>query len=314
MRKHFRRGKSKIMPVEKNESLKQEVHTFWNRQSCDTQFAEASKFSREYFEEIEKRRYYDQSCIHSFAQFTRYHGKRVLEVGFGAGTDFIQWLRAGAIASGVDLTQEALDNLTERIRVYGLPQPESIRVADAENLPFESNYFDLGYSFGVLHHTPNTEKALQELVRVVKPSGEIKVMLYNLNSICAFKCWVKYALLRGKPWKSRRWAWWNYLESVGTKGYTRADLKKMFRKLPLENIHVCTEINGADYLAFSDLKPVNFLCRMALRLGGYCPGWRREDYAKGAMSLAARRHKKDFRFSGNRLGFFHCISATKSHG
>src|SRR5438132_4137664 len=118
------------------EQLKAEVRDFWNQQSCDTQVAAAPKFSREYFEQIESFRYFDQPFIHSFAQFTRYREKRVLEVGFGAGTDFVQWLRAGAIVSGIDLTQEALDNLTHRIKVYDLPPPEKLMVADAANLPF----------------------------------------------------------------------------------------------------------------------------------------------------------------------------------
>ena len=116
------------------EKLKAKVRDFWNQKSCDTQVAEAPEFSREYFEQIESFRYLDQSFIHGFAQFTRYHKKRVLEVGFGAGTDFIQWLRAGAIASGIDLTQEALDNLEHRIKVYELPFPEKIQLADAERL------------------------------------------------------------------------------------------------------------------------------------------------------------------------------------
>src|SRR5215475_10913273 len=125
-------------------ALKAEVKAFWNRRSCDVVFARSEKFSREYFEEIEQWRYEDQPFIHSFAQFTRYHGKKVLEVGFGAGTDFIQWLRAGAIASGIDLTEEALANLSHRIRMYNLPDAESLQVGDAEDLPLPSNSFDLG--------------------------------------------------------------------------------------------------------------------------------------------------------------------------
>src|SRR5262249_8168789 len=183
-------------------ALKAEVKAFWNRRSCDVVFARSEKFSRQYFEEIENWRYSDQPFIHSFAQFTRYHGKKVLEVGFGAGTDFVQWLRAGARATGVDLTEEGLANLTQRIELYGLPAPEHIQVADAEHLPFPSNTFDLGYSWGVLHHTPNTEKAIAELVRVVRPGGEIKLMLYNRHALFAYKCWLKYALLKGKPWRS----------------------------------------------------------------------------------------------------------------
>src|SRR5260221_5083759 len=124
---------------DKSTILKQEVKSFWNRQSCDTQYAEAGKFTKDYFEQIEHWRYADQPFIHSFAQFTRYHGKKVLEVGFGAGTDFIQWLRAGAIASGIDLTEEALANLGHRIQIYNLPDAESLQVGDAENLPFRAN-------------------------------------------------------------------------------------------------------------------------------------------------------------------------------
>src|SRR5215831_10740066 len=144
------------MQIAESEKLKAQVREFWNQQSCGTEVAQSSKFSKAYFEEIEAFRYFDQPFIHSFAQFTRYHGKKVLEVGFGAGTDFIQWLRAGAMATGIDLTPEGLENLRNRIQAYNLPSPERIQTGDAENLPFESNTFDLGYSFGVLHHSPNT--------------------------------------------------------------------------------------------------------------------------------------------------------------
>src|SRR5213593_5199475 len=116
-------------PAPQTANLKAQVRTFWDQGSCDTQVAQSSKFSKDYFEEIETYRYFDQPFIHSFAQFSRYRDKRVLEVGFGAGTDFIQWLRSGARANGVDLTAEALANLTHRISVYHLPQPESIQVA-----------------------------------------------------------------------------------------------------------------------------------------------------------------------------------------
>src|SRR2546425_9819161 len=143
------------------DNLKAQVKEFWNRQSCDTQVAKAAKLSKTYFDEIEAFRYCDQPFIHSFAQFSRYRGKRVLEVGFGAGTDFIQWLRAGALASGIDLTQEALEHVANRIRIYKLSPPERIQVADAERLPFASDSFDLGYAFGALHHSPDTEKAIE---------------------------------------------------------------------------------------------------------------------------------------------------------
>ena len=290
--------------------LKEEVRGYWNRQSCDTHAASSEKFTKDYFEEIESYRYKDQPFIHSFAQFPRYHGKRVLEVGFGAGTDFIQWLRAGAKVSGIDLTQEGLDNLTHRIAVYGLPAPESIRVADAENLPFESGTFDLGYSFGVLHHSPDTPKAVAELVRVIRPGGELKIMLYNRYSICALNAWVRYALLRGQPWKSLRWALWNHVESIGTKAYTRAELRQMLAPLGLTDIHIHTDRTSADYLASSGFSPLNLLYKMCLWLAGDRPVWKLSDFHPG-QDRGAVQPEEARPCTGNPLGWFHCISARK---
>lgn len=265
------------------ETLKTEVKAFWNRKSCDTQYALGEKFTLEYFEQIEQWRYNDQPFIHAFAQFTRYHGKRVIEVGFGAGTDFIQWLRAGAIASGIDLTEEALDNLTHRIKTYGLPELESLLVGDAEQLPFDSNSFDLGYSWGVLHHTPDTPAAIAELVRVVKPGGEIKIMLYNRHSLCAYRSWVKNALLKGRPWKSLRWVLANHIESLGTKGYTEREVREMLAPLGLTEVRMQTFLTSADRIA--DKRLVLRMCNKLI----------------GILVI----------FTGSRLGWFHCISARK---
>ena len=264
-------------------ALKAQVKAFWNRESCDADNARAAKFSREYFEQIEQWRYRDQPFIHSFAQFTRYHGRRVLEVGLGAGTDFVQWLRAGARASGIDLTEEALANISHRIAVYGLPQPESLHVADAENLPFPSNTFDLGYSWGVLHHTPNTAKAVAELVRVVRPGGEIKIMLYNRHGLYAWKMWIKRALLKGRPWKSLRWVLANHVESPGTKAYTQRELEQMLAPLGLADIRMQRFITNND--------------RVARRTFPYCLGGLVLD------SVIA--------LTGDRLGWYRGISARK---
>jgi len=301
-----------------SKELKDQVREFWNVQSCDTQVARSTKFSREYFEEIESFRYFDQPFIHSFAQFTRYRGKKVLEVGLGAGTDFVQWLRAGAVASGVDLTPEALDNLRHRIQVYQLPAPEKIAVADAENLPFDSNSFDLGYSFGVLHHTPDTLCALREMVRVVRPGGEIKVMLYNRHSVWAFNQWFKHALLKGRPWKSFGWVLWHFMESIGTKAYTRAELARMLPPLGLRRIHVQTEITSADHLGSSSFPPLNWLYRLAILLAAERHPWHPGQYTQRAndpdqwVRRVTPMSVRPIIYSGNPLGLFHCITAEKS--
>jgi SAM-dependent methyltransferase len=240
-----------------------------------------------------------------------------LEVGFGAGTDFIQWLRVGAQVSGIDLTPEALQNVTNRVKVYELPPPESIQVADAENLPFPSGTFDLGYSFGVLHHTPDTMRAIGELTRVVKPGGDIKIMLYNRHSIWCLNLWIRYALLRGRPWKPFAWTLWNFNESVGTKAFTRRELREMLSQVGWEDVHVRTEVTSADYLGASAFPPLNWFYRIAIRLAGVRECWRPRYYASrvndpitGRQPTERERPKGNF-FSGNPLGLYHCISAKK---
>ena len=286
--------------------LKRLVRAYWERQSCDTHIADAPKYSKDYFDQIETFRYRDQPFIHAFAQFSRYHGRRVLEIGVGAGTDFVQWLRAGARASGIDLTWEAVAHVTHRVDVYELPRPETLQVADAEHLPFRSETFDLVYSFGVLHHSPDTMQAVREAVRVTRRGGEIKIMLYNRHSVWVANNWIKYALLRGRPWRSIRAVIWDNMESVGTKAYTRTELRGMFAPLPLRAIQVRTEMTSADYLAASALKPLNLLGHGALRLAGQSEDWRVGDYG-----VPAHDSRERFAFSGNPLGFFHCISAVK---
>ncbi len=217
--------------------IKQDVHDFWNSQACGTQFTDKEKYTKEYFEEIEENRYKVSPEIFSFAQFTRFKGKKLLEVGIGAATDFLQWVRAETIAYGVDLTDEAIEHARHRLELYGL-QAEDLRVADSENLPFEDNTFDVIYSWGVIHHTPNTPKALEEIVRVCKPGGTCKVMIYHRHSLLAWFFWLKHALLKCRPWKSLSWVLWHHMESIGTKAYTKKEVREMLKGKPIENLEI----------------------------------------------------------------------------
>lgn len=202
------------------------VKDFWNEGSCGTEHTDEEKHTKAYFEEIEEFRYRHEPFVHSFAQFTRWRGAEGLEVGVGAGTDFIQWLRAGVRMNGVDLTEEAIENVSRRLAVYDL-QAESLQVVNAEKLPFEDDRFDLVYSWGVIHHTDNMEKALSEIYRVTRPGGRIKIMIYNINSFHTWYLWLRFALLRGKLGKGRRWAACHFQESYATKVYSRREIIDM---------------------------------------------------------------------------------------
>jgi len=202
------------------------VRTYWDQASCGTNRTEKNKFSLEYFEEIEEFRYRHEPYIHSFAQFTRWHGQKVLEIGIGAGTDFLQFVRAGACAHGVDLTQESVENVSNRLRVYCL-EAKDLRVCNAEQLPYESGFFDLVYSWGVIHHAENMEKVFAEIYRVTRPGGRIKIMIYNLNSIYAWYRFVRHALPRGHLFDGRRWAIYHFQESFATKAYTAREIRNL---------------------------------------------------------------------------------------
>lgn len=252
--------------------LKGQVRDYWNQQSCGTQFASSEKFSRAYFDEIEEFRYKIEPEIFSFAQFTRYNGAKVLEVGVGAGSDFLQWVRAGAHATGIDVTPEGVEHVQNRLAVYGL-EADEVRVADCENLPFADNSFDLVYSWGVIHHTPDTPKAMREIVRVCKPGGRCKVMIYHRPSLLTFFMWVRYGLLKGKPWMSFKKVLWDHMESIGTKAYTRSEAAAMLTGQPV------TDINIRPRLTYYDkMKRFNAVFRSAASflawvLGGDRVGW-----------------------------------------
>lgn len=212
--------------------LKQAVKKYWNKASCGTEFIHQKKFSKAYFEDIENFRYTIEPEIFAFAQFTRFHGKKMLEVGVGAGTDFTQWVRAGAIAHGIDLTEEAIAHVQHRLALYNL-EAQEFCVADAEAIPYESNSFDLVYSWGVIHHSPNTPKCLAEIVRVTKPGGTIKLMIYNRLSLFAFYQYLSNALLKGKPFKSFKKVLFHHQESIGTQAFTFKEARAMLAQHPV---------------------------------------------------------------------------------
>lgn len=248
------------------EGLKQEVHDYWDARSCGTEVTERPKFSREYFDEIEAHRYATEPEIFAFAQFTRFHAQRVLEVGVGAGTDFVQWLRAGARAWGIDLTEEAIGHVKERLEVYGL-EADELRVGDCESLPFADDSFDLVYSWGVIHHTPDTPRALREIVRVTRPGGACKVMIYNRHSLVAYRLWVRHCLLKGHPSRSLSWVLHHHMESTGTKGYTRREVEELLQALPVSEPRIRTAVTWHDTLG--DLRgPVAHVMRAVARILG----------------------------------------------
>jgi SAM-dependent methyltransferase len=160
--------------------LKQRVRDFWQAHPCGSKFSPAESGTREFFERVEAHRYAKEWHIPAAADFANTSGLRVLEIGCGLGTDGAQFARAGAIYTGVDLTDAAVALARRHFDLLGLRG--EFRVGDGEELDFADESFDVVYSHGVLHHTPDTARAVGEIRRVLRPGGRAVVMLYHRDS------------------------------------------------------------------------------------------------------------------------------------
>jgi len=141
------------------------VRKFWDERPCNIRHSDKPVGTRAYFDEVEARKYFVEPHIPSFAEFHRWRDKRVLEVGCGIGTDTINFARAGAWVTAVDLSPRSLDLAMERALVYGLEDRIRFVCADVEELSkvIVPEPYDLVYSFGVIHHTPHPERAVEQI-------------------------------------------------------------------------------------------------------------------------------------------------------
>jgi len=196
---------------------KEQVSEFWNRASCGEELLLPSA-ERDGYAEQARERYRLEPYIPEFAGFHRAKGLKVLEIGVGLGADHQRFAEAGADLFGIDLTPRAVEHTTRRLGAFGLRS--TLAIGDAESLPFADGTFDVVYSWGVLHHSPDTPKAFREVLRVLKPGGMARIMIYHTWSIVGLMLWTRYGLFRLRPWTSMAEIYSRFLESPGTKAYT----------------------------------------------------------------------------------------------
>lgn len=213
---------------------KQQVRDFWNEASCGEALL-LRQDDQAGYEEQARARYVLEPYILEFAGFNGTRGQKVLEIGVGLGADHQQFAQAGAQLWGIDLTERAIEHTQRRLQAFGLSS--RLAVGDAEDLEFESGTFDLVYSWGVLHHSPNTPAAVAEVLRVLKPGGRARIMIYHTWSMVGLMLWVRYALLRFRPWISMAEIYAGYLESPGTKAYTIPEARELFAAFTDVKIH-----------------------------------------------------------------------------
>jgi SAM-dependent methyltransferase len=213
------------------------VREFWNAEPCGARYLEG----KEDFAAHARARYSGEPWIFDFAGFKSARGLKVLEVGVGMGADYLEWLKAGAEAIGVDLSRASIERACRRCEAAGY-RPD-LRVADAEKLPFPDESFDVVYSYGVMHHSPDTPQCVREAWRVLKRGGEARIMLYHHPSLTGAMLWLRYGFLRGK---SLRESIFDHLESPGTKSYTEAEARLLMSGF--RNVEMRLEFSPGDLL------------------------------------------------------------------
>ena len=214
-------------------SLKNDIHEFWNESSCGEKlFLEG--FSKDDYLSQSRIRYELEPEILSLGQFESFKNKKTLEIGVGLGSDHKLLAQNGAMLTGIDLTDRAVGHTKRRFELLGLTS--DLSVADAENLPFEDGSFEMIYSWGVIHHSPKTPKAVDEIHRVLMKSGKCKIMIYHKYSLVGFMLWLRYGLFAFRPFIGLNKIYHQYLESPGTKAYSYKEASKLFQKFKINSI------------------------------------------------------------------------------
>src|SRR5258705_5464107 len=151
----------------------------WGQDPCGAVHGREHELgTREFFDAVELHRYREYApWMHKLMGFNECPRARLLEVGCGMGTDLLQFARGGAFCTGVDLTPRSIEISRQHLAVYG--ERGDFAISDGENLPFADESFDVVYSNGVLHHTPDTAGAVGEVHRVLRPGGLARGMLYH---------------------------------------------------------------------------------------------------------------------------------------
>src|SRR5437764_1320332 len=162
------------------EAKLKKVHSFWNTEACDTHVVQKAIDDADFYKRFREQRYRTQWHIPLLVPFAEAKGKKILEIGIGNGADGAMFALNGGGDTGVDLTEAALEATRKHFAVLGLQGV--FQKENAEQLSFADGTFDLVYSHGVLHHTPHTQPAIDEVYRVLKPGGRAIIMLYHKGS------------------------------------------------------------------------------------------------------------------------------------
>jgi ubiquinone/menaquinone biosynthesis C-methylase UbiE len=155
-----------------------QIQQYWNTRIHDLEMTDKPVGSLAFFDDLDEYRFDKLRYLPQLVDFGAFRGQTLLEVGCGIGTDLVRFARGGALVTGVDLSQTAIDMAAKNFALHGLT-PVELRVANAEALPYADNTFDHVYGHGVIQYTADPAQLLRECHRVLKPGGTGIFMVYN---------------------------------------------------------------------------------------------------------------------------------------
>jgi len=206
-----------------------QLKEFWDKNPLSTAAIDEEPRTVGFFNQYDELRELNEPVpfAKSLHEYDRFAGKRVLEVGCGNAYTLGKYAEHGAEVYGLDISETAVEISRQRFEYNGLSG--DFRVGNAEDLSYESNYFDCICSMGVLHHVPDPEKAVFEIYRCLKPGGRLIVMFYHRNSILYRIAMPIRGVLTGKSLQQIV----NEVDGVGNpKGdvYSKSELRDLLRK------------------------------------------------------------------------------------
>src|SRR2546421_6211311 len=230
--------------------------------------------TREFFDAVEQHRYREYApWMPEVMGFNEFAGARLLEIGCGMGTDLLQFARGGAKVTGVDLTPRSVEISRQHLAVYN--EPGDFAISDCETLPFAGDSFDVVYSNGVLHHTPDTVGAVGEIHRVLRPGGQARVMLYHRGSLAYWgQVIIRYGILRGEFLRGKSAAdimsrYVEFNEGGGrplVKVYSRREARELFSMFRDVKIHV-QQLTREEFYFLSRLIPESIFRTLRTTIG-----------------------------------------------
>ena len=269
------------MTIESNQSGNKPsfrtIKNYWETRTPGIKHSYAEPGTKEFLDELELKRYTRHyAYLLETAEFDQYKGKEVLEIGCGMGIDLLQYAKGGANVTGIDLTEKAIQNSKAHFshrKMHG-----TFLTMNSEKLEFSDNTFDLVYSFGVLHHTQDTQKAIDEVYRVLKPNGKAIIMLYHKGFRYYFKIHLFYGLLKGEYLKygtkdlvNKRTE--EFFYSPITRVYSRKEAKALFKSFSLIESADSYRIDDNIYIFGNFFQLSNYLPKSIRRFLEQRIGW-----------------------------------------